>query len=99
MASFCASSEIATSKGRQAKFNYDAPIDQWPCKALQCWLKARALTYSGLRKAQLVESYGLVITIGFHCLLVLWLAVCILSRVTINFHSVSRLHVYNIVII
>ena len=57
MENICASSEIATSKGKQsAKYNYEAPVDRWPCKALQCWLKARALTYSGLQKAKLTAE-------------------------------------------
>ena len=34
----------------------DAPVEQWTCRALQWWLKSRGFTYSGLRKAELVDK-------------------------------------------
>ena len=32
---------------------------EWPCKVLQTWLKTRGFTYSGLRKAELIDKYKL----------------------------------------
>ncbi len=36
----------------------DVPVQKWTCTALKSWLKARGLSYSGLKKDQLVAKLG-----------------------------------------
>ena len=33
-----------------------APVNKWTCAALKTWLKARGLSYSGMKKDELVAK-------------------------------------------
>jgi len=35
----------------------DTSLDKWTVKALQSYLRVRGLTYSGMRKSELIEKY------------------------------------------
>ena len=52
-------STAASSSSRTDNTSEGTPVEKWTCDALKAYLKSRGLTYSGLRKAELVAKYVL----------------------------------------
>ena len=49
-------STAASSSSRTDTTSEGTPVEKWTCDALKAYLKSRGLTYSGLRKAELVAK-------------------------------------------
>ena len=49
-------SSVAASSSLAATISEATPEEKWMCDALKTYLKSRGLTYSGLRKAELVAK-------------------------------------------
>ena len=48
--------DIASSSTSSLRPLQDASVEQWTCAALKSYLKARGLSHSGLKKAELIEK-------------------------------------------
>ena len=51
-----AAASCSGSEGLRSRSTNEVPVDKLTCGALKSYLKARCLSYSGLRKAELVAK-------------------------------------------
>ena len=56
--------DVESLPGGPSRYYSTAPIRKWTCAALKTWLKAHGLSYSGMKKDELVAKLERLVTVA-----------------------------------